>query len=104
MVVEEGEHEDLLAMDVAVEKIQVPHLVWPNRFVTAGMVAALGLRREVAGVLHDAADGLDRHTVAIAAELVANLRRSEAALLVPFGADAAVAVGFDILGVGAAWR
>src|SRR5262249_11722830 len=104
VVVDYDEREDRGAVDVPMDEVAVPQVTWPDRLVPLIVRLALHLRRSIAVVFHHAARGVDRDLDLATAELVDDLARAEARVLVPLVEDLAIALRLDVLRRGSGRR
>ena len=87
MIVDEDERERGRPVDVPMHEVQMPDVVRAHGLGTPVVWPPLDLGRPVAGVLHDAADGVHRDLHAPGAQLVADLARPEPGVLSPLSED-----------------
>ena len=99
VIVDEDEGEGARAVDVALDEVEVPHVVRADGLVAALMALFLDLRRSISRLLHDASNGIDADLDALSAELVSNLAGAEARVSLPDVEDLLVPLGFDVRGV-----
>ncbi len=95
-VVEQDERERVGAMDVAVDEVQMPHVVRAHCLEAIVMRLALDLGRAIPRLLHHAAHRVHARLDPAAAQLVADLARSQTRMLLVLGEDLAVTLLVDL--------
>ena len=79
--------------------VKMPEVIWTDSFEALLVALALDLGRAVASLLHHAARSLHRDLDPTATQLVSDLARPEAGVMVPLAEDLLVALALDLRGV-----